>query len=55
MDTNLPMFFFGFLTFFFLFFWKGGSLSPKALPPNKFFPLISAADAKAANASADDA
>lgn len=34
---------------------EGGSLSPKALPPNKFFPLISAADAKAANASADDA
>ncbi|KAJ9687084.1 hypothetical protein PVL29_015799 [Vitis rotundifolia] len=34
---------------------EGESLSPKALPPNKFFPLISAADAKAANASADDA
>ncbi|KAI8552255.1 hypothetical protein RHMOL_Rhmol06G0252500 [Rhododendron molle] len=34
---------------------KGESLSPKALPNNKFFPIISAADAKAANASAADA
>ncbi|KAG5545864.1 hypothetical protein RHGRI_018129 [Rhododendron griersonianum] len=34
---------------------SGESLSPKALPNNKFFPIISAADAKAANASAADA
>ncbi|KAH7861802.1 hypothetical protein Vadar_031045 [Vaccinium darrowii] len=34
---------------------KGESLSPKALPNNKFFAIISAADAKAANASAVDA
>ncbi|KAA8526651.1 hypothetical protein F0562_008145 [Nyssa sinensis] len=34
---------------------QGESLSTKALPPNKFFPLIGAAHAKAANASAEDA
>ncbi|KAK9275068.1 hypothetical protein L1049_022326 [Liquidambar formosana] len=34
---------------------KGESLSPEALPDNKFFPLISAVDAKAANASFQDA
>lgn len=34
---------------------KGQSLSPKALASNKFYPLISAADAKAANVSAEDA
>ncbi|KAL6999823.1 Subtilisin-like protease SBT5.3 [Sarracenia purpurea var. burkii] len=34
---------------------KGQSLSIKALPNKKFFPIISAADAKAANASTADA
>ncbi|XP_059449904.1 subtilisin-like protease SBT5.3 [Corylus avellana] len=34
---------------------EGQSLSPTALPSNKFYPLISAADAKAANVSAADA
>ncbi|XP_018825817.1 subtilisin-like protease SBT5.4 [Juglans regia] len=34
---------------------KGASLSATALPSDKLFPLISAADAKAANASTDDA
>ncbi|KAG2678316.1 hypothetical protein I3843_12G140400 [Carya illinoinensis] len=34
---------------------KGSSLSGTALPSDKLFPLTSAADAKAANASADDA
>ncbi|XP_030967215.1 subtilisin-like protease SBT5.3 [Quercus lobata] len=34
---------------------KGQSLSSTALPSNKFYPLISAADAKAANVSAEEA
>ncbi|CAK9151834.1 unnamed protein product [Ilex paraguariensis] len=34
---------------------QGESLSPKALPNKKFFPIVSAADTKAANASAGDA
>lgn len=34
---------------------KGESLSPTALPSNKFYPLISAADAKAANVSVGEA
>ncbi|KAH6788806.1 Subtilisin-like serine endopeptidase family protein [Perilla frutescens var. frutescens] len=34
---------------------KGESLSAKSLPKNKSFPIISAASAKAANASADEA
>ncbi|PSS16061.1 Subtilisin-like protease [Actinidia chinensis var. chinensis] len=34
---------------------KGESLSTKALPNKKFFPMISAADAKSANASTADA
>ncbi|KAF8409798.1 hypothetical protein HHK36_005877 [Tetracentron sinense] len=34
---------------------KGTSLSVEALPTGKFYPLISAVDAKAANASAQDA
>ncbi|XWS36664.1 hypothetical protein CRYUN_Cryun20dG0104700 [Craigia yunnanensis] len=36
-------------------FYKGQSLSAKVLPDNKSFPLISAADAKAANASIETA
>ncbi|EEF37795.1 subtilisin-like protease SBT5.3 [Ricinus communis] len=35
--------------------YKGESLSKKALPKNKFYPLMSAADARAANASVEDA
>ncbi|KDP45154.1 hypothetical protein JCGZ_15019 [Jatropha curcas] len=35
--------------------YKGESLSAKALPKNKFFRIISAAEARAANASAQDA
>lgn len=34
---------------------KGESLSAKALPRNKFFPLMSAADARATNASVENA
>ncbi|KAK7857411.1 subtilisin-like protease sbt5.3 [Quercus suber] len=34
---------------------KGQSLSSTALPSNKFYPLISAADVKAANVSAEEA
>ncbi|KAK9284179.1 hypothetical protein L1049_023347 [Liquidambar formosana] len=34
---------------------KGESLSPTALPDKKFFPVITGADAKAANASSADA
>ncbi|OAY35046.1 subtilisin-like protease SBT5.3 [Manihot esculenta] len=34
---------------------KGESLSRKALPKDKYFPIISAADAREANASAEDA
>ncbi|KAF3975342.1 hypothetical protein CMV_001411 [Castanea mollissima] len=34
---------------------KGASLSARGLPSQKFYPLISAADAKAANASATEA
>lgn len=34
---------------------KGQSLAPKSLPARKFFPIMSAANAKAANASAQDA
>lgn len=34
---------------------KGESLSAKALPKNKFFPLMSAADARATNASVENA
>ncbi|GMY09599.1 subtilisin-like protease SBT5.3 [Fagus crenata] len=34
---------------------KGESLSPTALPSNKFYPLISAADAKAASVSVGEA
>ncbi|XAR56343.1 Tripeptidyl-peptidase II [Bertholletia excelsa] len=34
---------------------KGESLAPKALPNKKFFPIISAAEAKAANASVGEA
>lgn len=34
---------------------EGESLSPSALPRNKFYPLVNAADAKAANASIDNA
>ncbi|XP_047340633.1 subtilisin-like protease SBT5.3 [Impatiens glandulifera] len=34
---------------------QGESLSPKVLPHNVFFPILSAADAKAANASVDEA
>ncbi|RVX14713.1 Subtilisin-like protease SBT5.4 [Vitis vinifera] len=34
---------------------KGMSLSTKGLPSNKFYPVISSLDAKAANASAQDA
>ncbi|KAJ9169895.1 hypothetical protein P3X46_018042 [Hevea brasiliensis] len=35
--------------------YKGESLSAMALPKNKFFPIISAADARTANASVEDA
>ncbi|CAK7349169.1 unnamed protein product [Dovyalis caffra] len=35
--------------------YKGESLSPKALTKNKFFPLMSAADARATNASIENA
>ncbi|CAN0927258.1 Subtilisin-like protease SBT5.3 [Linum grandiflorum] len=35
--------------------YKGESLSPQALPKNKSFPMINAADAKAAKASVQDA
>jgi subtilisin family serine protease len=34
---------------------QGESLSAKALPKNKFFPLMSAADARATNASVENA
>ncbi|GAB4859294.1 Subtilisin-like protease SBT5.3 [Ancistrocladus abbreviatus] len=34
---------------------QGQSLAPKRLPPGKFFPLMSAADAKAANATIQNA
>jgi hypothetical protein len=57
---NVSIVSFSFLIYIYIFNFidfdmKGQSLSPTALASNKFYPLISAADAKAANVSAEDA